>query len=77
MTDSIQEEKMSTDSPTTVHEAVDALNLEKPDPYSLAIFGALQTKPFYYGTVEPAVKAKRRAKNKVARAQRRVNRRSA
>ena len=49
-----------------------------PDPYALAILSAMQ--PFarrgnvYEGTVDPQVVARRRAKNRVARRQRKVNR---
>lgn len=60
--------------PTTVHDAIKALDIEQPDTYELAILHALQTRPFYYGTVEPHVIAKRRAKNKVAKASRKKNR---
>lgn len=38
------------------------------------ILFALQSKNIYLGTVDPAEVAKRRAKNRVARKQRRVNR---
>lgn len=48
--------------------------MEEPTTYQLAVLNALQLQHIYYGTVEPHVIAKRRAKNKVARLQRRVNR---
>lgn len=38
------------------------------------MLSAMQSKPMYQGTVEDHVKAKRRAKNKVARRSRRINR---
>ena len=44
------------------------------NPYGFAILMALQSKPIYEGTVPEATKAKRRAKNKVARASRKKNR---
>jgi len=47
---------------------------DEPSEYQLAVMDALATKHVYAGTVDPAVKAKRRARNKVARASRRVNR---
>ena len=49
----------------------------EPSAFSLAILGGLQggARHVYAGTVSAAVKAKRRAANKVARASRRANRR--
>lgn len=46
----------------------------EPSPYALAILHGLQFKQVYQGTVPAHVTAKRRAKNKVASAQRRINR---
>lgn len=43
--------------------------------FGLLILLALQTKPFYEGTVSPAEKAKRRARGKRAKAARKVARR--
>ncbi|ASZ74977.1 chorismate mutase domain of P-protein [Rhodococcus phage Trina] len=43
-------------------------------PYGRAILVGLQKKLMYYGTVPAATIAKRRAANKVARNQRKVNR---
>jgi len=42
--------------------------------YARTILHALQSKPMYLGTVPPEVIARRRAKNKRARAARRANR---
>lgn len=42
--------------------------------FQKAILFALQSKHIYAGTVPAAVVARRRAKNKVARKQRRINR---
>lgn len=50
-------------------------DLERPETYGLAILSALQGKPLYYGTADPARVAKSRAKNKAARRARRANRR--
>ena len=49
----------------------------EPNPTQLAILGAMQgpSKHVYAGTVPAAVKAKRRAANKAARASRKANRR--
>jgi hypothetical protein len=44
--------------------------------YRAAISMALGFKPFYQGTVDPAAKAERRAKNKRARAARRLHRKA-
>lgn len=52
----------------------------EPTPYSLAILAGLQGKrpgEMYAGTVPAHVKAKRRARDKVARMSRRVNRKGA
>lgn len=49
--------------------------MTEPTAYALAILMALQSKPVYRGTVPAATAAKRRAKNKVARKSRVVNRR--
>lgn len=38
------------------------------------IFAGLQTKPMYGGTIDPAVKAQRRKRNKAARQARKANR---
>lgn len=48
-----------------------------PDPFASLILWALNKldKPMYEGTVDPAVVAKRRAKNRVARRSRARNRR--
>lgn len=48
----------------------------QPNPYALALllFMNLIGYPMYEGTVPAHVKARRRAKNKVARKSRRVNR---
>ena len=53
--------------------------LAGPVPYQLAILLGLtrRGKHVYAGTVASAVKARRRAANKVARRQRKANRRSA
>lgn len=40
----------------------------------MAVVMAGTNKPYYQGTVDPAVKARRRAANKVARKSRRANR---
>lgn len=45
-----------------------------PDPFASLILWALQKRPMYEGTVDPAVVAKRRARNKVARRSRARNR---
>lgn len=45
-----------------------------PTSYAFAMLGALQSKPVYAGTVDPAVKAKRRAKAKRAKAARKAQR---
>jgi hypothetical protein len=42
--------------------------------YQRVILNALQGKHVYAGTVDPAVVEKRRARNKAARKQRRINR---
>jgi hypothetical protein len=51
---------------------------KKKDPYSLAILGGIQFKPTYQGKHRGGFKSndikKRRAHNKVARQQRRINR---
>lgn len=50
----------------------------KPEPVGRRPFwmlGALQFKPLYMGTADPVVVSARRKKNKVARKQRKVNRR--
>lgn len=46
----------------------------KPTSYSITILAALQRMPMYEGTVPRAVVARRRAKNKVAKMSRKVNR---
>ncbi len=45
-----------------------------PSLYQLMILSALQQKPMYMGTVPGPIKARRRAKNRVARQSRRSNR---
>lgn len=55
----------------------DGLPYAPPSSFSLAILRGIQTTQVYGGTVPPATIAKRRAANKVARASRRANRRSA
>lgn len=45
-----------------------------PNSFSLAILNGLQGKQVYQGTVTAEEKAKRRKKNKAARASRRLNR---
>lgn len=50
------------------------LDAAQPSRYQTAILGGLQPKHVYAGTVPPAVVARRRAANKVARASRRHNR---
>jgi hypothetical protein len=48
---------------------------EPAEPIELdGVFAALQHKPLYEGTVPEHVKAKRRARNKQARASRKANR---
>jgi hypothetical protein len=49
--------------------------MEEPTQYQLTILQALQQKPIYFGTVEQHVIAKRRIKNKMAKASRKANRR--
>jgi len=51
-------------------------NGEDPGDTARGILFGLQSKPMYGGTVEHATKAKRRAKNKLARQARRIARRS-
>lgn len=48
--------------------------LTQPSSYEFAILKALQSKVLYQGTVPAAVKASRRARDKVAKASRKVNR---
>lgn len=51
------------------------LDDEGPSDYSLAILAALQKKQHVYmGTVSASTKNRRRAKNRVARKNRRINR---
>lgn len=45
-----------------------------PTRYQLVILRALQSMQIYHGTVTEKVKARRRAKNRVARVSRRANR---
>ena len=59
----------------SIHEAVAQNEYEKPHTFSLALLGALQAKPLYYGTADPAKVAKRRAKNKAAKQARKRTRR--
>jgi hypothetical protein len=47
---------------------------EQPSNWELAILHGLQSKSLYQGTTDPAVIAERRRANRVARKQRRVNR---
>lgn len=48
---------------------------EPAEPIKLdGVFGAIQGKPLYEGTVPDHVKAKRRARNKAARKSRKANR---
>ena len=47
-----------------------------PRAYAHAILRGLQSKPVYEGTAPPQDVARRRAKNKAARAQRRINRKA-
>lgn len=42
--------------------------------FGLAVLGGLQGKHVYGGTVPASVKARRRAKNRIARRSRRINR---
>lgn len=44
--------------------------------YARAILAGLQSKPIYEGTVDPVTIAERRARNKVARRSRRINRKA-
>ena len=55
----------------------DGVPFAPPSSYSLSVLRGIQTTSVYGGTVPPATIAKRRAANKVARASRRANRRSA
>lgn len=48
--------------------------IPEPDEYSLAILRGLQHKPMYGGTVPNAEVQRRRARNRVASASRRINR---
>lgn len=58
-----------------LEEALAELDAVKEDtPYQKAILNGLSRKPIYRGTVPEHVKQKRRAKNRVARASRKANR---
>lgn len=73
-------EVISTLPPTKdVRPVEQAPTLLSPEPslYSLAILHGLQDKNVYLGTVPAHVKARRRAKNKVARKTRAAQRRAA
>lgn len=61
-------------SAAKVTETIRASSLSLPRSTSLTMLGALQGKHVYAGTADPARVAKDRARNKVARRQRRVNR---
>lgn len=52
----------------------DAALTMAPSSYQFAILNALQDKHVYAGTIPAKVKARRRARNRVARASRRRNR---
>lgn len=68
---------METQQPTDSHDSGESMTVVEPSSWALMVLSALNKKPagaVYLGTVPGHVKALRRARGKVAKASRKLNR---